>query len=98
MSFRRIRLLLNKRAEFTKATKAQAFLRADGKCENCGVKLRAGGVFYDHVVAASIGGGNDLGNAACLCKTCHSEKTNKLDIPRAAKTERLRQKHVAGIR
>lgn len=95
---RRVRLILNRRAEFTKATKAQAFLRANGKCERCGVKLRAGGVFYDHVIAASNGGGNDLDNAACLCKTCHAEKTEKLDIPRAAKTERMRAKHVAGIR
>ncbi len=104
----RRRLTTTKRAEFSKRTRARAFLRADGRCEHgrgeygdevrCNAKLGPGNVFYDHVVAASNGGGNDLANCACLCKTHHSEKTNKLDTPRAAKTERMRQKHVAGIR
>lgn len=101
---RRTRLILNHRAEFSKDTRARAFLRANGRCEDttdgqrCNQKLLAGNVFYDHIVAASLGGDNDLSNCACLCKTHHAEKTAKLDIPRAAKTERLRQKHVAGIR
>jgi 5-methylcytosine-specific restriction endonuclease McrA len=105
---RRARLIANRRDEFSKRTKAQAFLRADGRCEHgrgeyedgcrCNAKLGPGNVFYDHVIAASNGGGNDLGNCAVLCKTHHSEKTEKLDIPRAAKTERMRRKHVAAIR
>lgn len=102
---RRTRLLLNRRAEFTKRTKLDAFVRCGGRCEHiedgirCAVVFRAGNEpHYDHVVAASNGGGNDLANCAVLCRTHHREKTAKLDIPRAAKTERLRQKHIAGIR
>ncbi len=101
---KRARLIANKRDEFTKDTRAWAFLRADGKCEyeadgeRCNQKLHGGNVFFDHVVAASLGGDNSLGNCAVLCKTHHAEKTAKLDLPRAAKTERLRRKHVAGIR
>lgn len=102
---RRARLITNKRDEFSRDTKARAFLRAGGKCEHvdadgyrCNVKLGPANTFYDHITACSNGGTNDLGNAQVLCKTHHAEKTNKLDIPRAAKSERMRAKHFAGIR
>lgn len=103
---RRTRLILNRRAEFSKATKARAFLRAEGRCEHvsedgirCTVVFRAGNTpHYDHIIAASNGGSSDPSNCMVMCRDHHGEKTAKLDIPRAAKTERLRQKHVAGIR
>lgn len=103
---RRARLLVNKRDEFSKRTKLDAFVRSGGQCEyrgefgwRCEVRFTSSNpAQYDHIIAASNGGRHDLNNCQCLCRAHHREKTGKLDIPRAAKTERLRQKHVAGIR
>ena len=42
---------MRKRQEFSRKIKAEAFARAKGKCENCGVKIRPGnGPEYDHII------------------------------------------------
>jgi 5-methylcytosine-specific restriction endonuclease McrA len=99
-------LLITKRHEFSKRTKLNAFMRCGGQCENmdedgirCTVTFKVGrSAHYDHIIAASNGGRNDLDNCAVLCRACHREKTVRIDVPRAAKIERLFQKNVAGIR
>jgi 5-methylcytosine-specific restriction endonuclease McrA len=101
----RRRLLITKRAEFSKRTRLEAFVRAGGRCEHyengkrCEAVFKAGAVpHYDHIIAASNGGGNSLDNCAVICRAHHREKTVRIDVPRAAKSERLYQKNVAGIR
>ena len=82
------------RQEFSRKTKALAFARAKGKCETCGVKIRAGnGPHYDHRIPDAVDGGNDLSNCVVLCKPCHSVKTTETDVPEIAKTKRIRDKH-----
>ncbi len=89
------------RREFTRATKAAAFLRCEGRCEytdnqgrRCEAKLHAGTFAFDHIVADSIGGEPTLDNCAVLCRTHHDVKTRNIDTPRAAKTKRIRDKHL----
>lgn len=85
------------RAEFSRKTRAQGFERAQGHCEDCGAKLFPGNVEYDHVIPASEGGGNDLGNLQCLCRACHGVKT-KQDVKDIARIRRVRDKNTGAAR
>jgi rubredoxin len=85
------------RAEFSKATKLEAWRRAEGHCEGCGQLFEGRRPEYDHIVAAELGGSNDLDNAQVLCPKCHRAKTSLEDIPCIAKSNRVRDKY-AGIR
>ena len=85
---------MSTRLEFSKKTKLAAFQRSDGNCEGCGAKLLTGRIEYDHQIPAAMGGDNSLGNLTVLCYTCHAIKTRKQDIPRIAKSNRQRAKHI----
>jgi 5-methylcytosine-specific restriction endonuclease McrA len=90
------------RAEFSKATKRDAWLRChrDGipYCEGpCGQPIGGRRPEYDHIVAAELGGSNDLDNVQVLCPKCHRAKTSLEDIPCIAKSNRVRDKH-AGLK
>lgn len=86
------------RREFPKSVKLAAWDRANGHCEECGVKIRAGlGPHYDHVIPDAVGGEPVLENCAVLCRTCHGVKTARADIPAIAKTKRVRDKSL-GVR
>ena len=88
------------RHEFSKKTKWQAWERANGKCEGCGIELTSCRVHYDHVIPDGLGGSNDLDNCAVLCGgpgSCHDLKTRKDDVPNIARAKR-RQLRQAGIR
>jgi 5-methylcytosine-specific restriction protein A len=82
------------RAEFTRKTKAAAFLRCKGLCESCGSKLSEGNTEYHHRIEAAEGGDNSLANCVVLCKTDHSAITRKVSIPRVAKIRRQRDKSI----
>lgn len=64
------------RAEFSKATKAAAFARANGHCEcGCGLKIMVGeAVEYNHRIPAALGGDNGLENCEVLLKKHHAQK------------------------
>jgi len=85
------------RREFSNWTKAQAALRAAGHCEGCTRKLLAGDYHYDHRIPDAMGGSSDIDNCQVLCKSCHSTKTRKKDVPEIAKAKR-RQRAAQGIR
>ena len=89
---------MRKRSEFSRKTKAEAFARANGKCEGCGVKIRPGnGPEYDHRIPDAVGGGNSLSNCVVLCFNCHGAKTQKADVPEIARTKRIRDKHTGAL-
>lgn len=81
------------RSEFSKAVKRQAFQRAGGKCDVCGLKLWVGRFHYDHVIADGLGGEATLDNCQVACHACHDEKTRKHDVPLIAKTKRIQDHH-----
>jgi len=87
------------RAEFSKATKAAAMLRAGGLCECCGLKI-IGTPEYDHILPAALNGGNDLDNCIVLDPKCHRRKTHGKGIEgnsQIARSARLAEKRL-GLR
>jgi len=84
------------RAEFSKSVRRDAFLRANGDCELCGIKLRVFEGEYHHKIEAFLGGEATLENCLCLCKKCHDAIT-KARHPAIDKTRRLADK-ARGIR
>lgn len=93
------------RRDFTRAIKAEAFQRAEGRCEHvysadgarCNKKLFPGDIHYDHVIPHGLGGTSTIENCACLCKAHHGEKTARLDVPRIAKADRQHDKHIGAV-
>lgn len=79
------------RREFSKAVKRDAFLRANGRCENasCNALLTLGKYHYDHDIPDGLGGEPILENCVVLCIACHKDKTSTRDVPAIAKTKRI---------
>ena len=85
-----------KRAEFTKQTKLDAWLRAGGRCEcGCGLKIH-GTPEYDHIIPAAVGGDATLENCRVLDPKCHRRKTSG-DAPQIARSKRIEEKRL-GLR
>ena len=82
-------------AEFSKRTKLDAFERAKGKCETCGVKIHSGAE-YDHIIEETLTHDNSLANCRVNCAKCHAVKT-KRNRPEIDKTRRIFEKR-AGLR
>jgi 5-methylcytosine-specific restriction enzyme A len=84
------------RREFPKQVKRDAFLRANGRCENktCRAFLTTGKFHYDHDIADALGGEPTLDNCVVLCFACHGEKTRKRDVPTIAKTKRIQDRQM----
>lgn len=83
------------RTEFPPKVKTEAFARAGGCCEACGVTIRPGnGPEYDHIVPDALGGDATLSNCRVLCRNCHGAKTAKQDVPAIARVKRLHRKQI----
>ncbi|MDE2020696.1 MAG: HNH endonuclease [Patescibacteria group bacterium] len=76
------------RTEFSAKVKANAALRANGSCEECGRRLRTGDFHYDHDIPDALGGEAIISNCRVLCRSCHGNKTATADVPRIAKAKR----------
>lgn len=87
------------RREFHPKVMIAAWERARGCCEQCktGRKLLPGDIFYDHIIADALGGEPSVDNCQVLCRAHHDAKTFRHDVPRIAKTKRLRRR-AAGIK
>jgi len=83
---------MHKRREFPRKVMAEAFLRANGHCEQCGLRLWPGRIAYDHRIADAMGGEPTLENCHVLCIECHRIKTRS-DFGVIAKTKRVRANH-----
>lgn len=81
------------REEFSRRTRAEAFLRCGGKCERCPTKLREGNHRYNHRIPCEMGGKATIENCEVLCIECDAEQTYKKDIPAIAKVKRVAAKH-----
>jgi 5-methylcytosine-specific restriction protein A len=82
------------RREFSNYVKAQAAIRANGKCEGCTARLLTGGYHYDHLTPDALGGDPTIDNCQVLCKACHGLKTTKADVPNIARAKRRERKHL----
>jgi 5-methylcytosine-specific restriction endonuclease McrA len=78
---------------FKRKDRAKIALRANGRCEKCGAKLKVGEGDADHILPVELGGESVIENGQWLCTPCHKSKTAD-DIRRMRKAERQRDRHI----
>lgn len=72
----------------------RVFERCEGKCGQCGRKIRTGeGWTLEHLIALVNGGENRERNLGVTCDWCLPVK-NAADVAQKAKSARIRQKHL----
>lgn len=78
-----------KRRKMTQARAAAIFLREQGRCYLCGLKLRIKVDKYqiEHPTALSLGGSDDDADLRVVCTECHKPKT-KADAQAKAERDR----------
>lgn len=81
------------RFEFTRKQRLEIWTQANGCCQSCKMKLKAGEGEYDHRIAQGYGGENTVENGQLLCRKCHGGKTAK-DKGITEKVKRIRDKHL----
>ena len=81
------------RQEFSKHVRIAAWERSGGNCECCGQKI-IGVPEYHHLVPAAVGGSNTLDNCQVLAKRCHRVRTENIDVPEIAKSQRIFEKRI----
>jgi 5-methylcytosine-specific restriction enzyme A len=74
----------------SRARAAKIFLRENGRCYLCSIKLRIGVDKYqiEHPDPLSLGGSDDDAHLRVVCDPCHKAKT-KQDAASKAKRDRL---------
>lgn len=50
------------------------------ECVRCGKKLRKGDMDIDHIVPQSYGGGHELNNLQCMCRSCNRSKQDDIGM------------------
>jgi 5-methylcytosine-specific restriction protein A len=83
---------------FTAKQRVEIALRANGRCEACGAKLKPGEGQADHVIPVAMGGESVVSNGQWMCSPCHLEKTTKADVPGVAKAKRRQARDIGAIR
>ena len=84
-----------RRPTFSTSFRLDLFLMRKGLCAACTQKIDAGKAWdIDHILPLAIGGTNAPENLQILCRPCHRSKTTHCDIPRIAKTKRLKARHL----
>lgn len=58
---------MSARREFSRKVRAQAHLRANGRCEACSARLKLGEGEYDHILPDELGGEPTLENCKLIC-------------------------------
>ena len=83
-------VVIDKRRTMTRARKERIHAMRGGLCWGCGlpVDIHGPGVVYDHRNPLTIKGSDADSEIWPLHKACDSEKTNRRDKPRIAKTKR----------
>ena len=84
-----------RRSTFSTSFRLNLFLKRKGKCAACSQKIEAGKAWdIDHILPLALGGTNEPDNLQILCRSCHKTKTARFDVPRIAKTKRLKARHL----
>ena len=80
---------------FSTSFRLNLFLKRKGTCAACSQKIEAGKAWdIDHILPLALGGTNAPENLQILCRPCHRTKTSQSDVPRIAKTKRLKARHL----
>ena len=84
-----------RRPTFSTSFRLSLFLKRKGTCSGCSQKIEAGKAWdIDHILPFALGGTNEPNNLQILCNPCHRSKTTHSDVPRIAKTKRLKARHL----
>lgn len=76
------------RKAMTAKRRAQVFLKCEGRCFRCNVKI-TGPWEADHNVSLWLGGADDISNLVALCEDCHRRGKTPEDATARAKVKRL---------
>ena len=84
-----------RRPTFSTSFRLSLFLKRKGICTACAQKIEAGKAWdIDHILPLALRGTNEPDNLQILCRSCHKTKTARFDVPRIAKTKRLKARHL----
>ena len=74
--------------------RVRIFMKAEGRCAECGRPLAFGKWAMDHIIALANGGEHREKNLQPLCVSpCHADKT-KTDVAEKSKIAAVRAKHI----
>ena len=89
---------MTKRRAFSARERLDYFLRANGNCAQCALKITPGKRWdIDHVIPLALGGSNEASNLQILCQPCHTQKT-RTDLSANAKARRIQIRHLGASR
>ena len=84
-----------KRVRITAKVRADIFLRHDGVCHLCSMKVIPGQEWdVSHEIPLETGGRDDDSNWLVDHRRCHRVHTAAVDIPLIAKVKRIHQRHI----
>lgn len=84
-----------KRVRITAKVRADIFLRHDGVCHLCSMKVIPGQEWdVSHEIPLETGGRDDDSNWLVAHRRCHRVHTSTVDIPLIAKVKRIHQRHI----
>jgi 5-methylcytosine-specific restriction protein A len=84
-----------KRVRITAKMRVDIFLRHDGICHICKMKVIPGEEWdVSHEIALEAGGRDDDSNWLVAHRKCHRVHTATIDIPLIAKVKRIRARHL----
>jgi len=84
-----------KRVRITAKMRADIFLRHDGVCHLCSMKVIPGQEWdVSHEIPLEAGGRDDDSNWLVAHRRCHRVHTATVDIPLIAKVKRIHQRHL----
>lgn len=84
-----------KRVRITAKMRADIFLRHNGICHLCSMKVIPGQEWdVSHDIPLEAGGADDASNWLVAHRKCHRVHTSTVDIPLIAKVKRIHQRHI----
>ena len=87
------------RRRITTKERVAIFEREKGICHFCNMKVQTGQDWdVSHEIPLEMGGDDHGANLRVAHRSCHRTYTHKVDIPRIAKTKRMKAKNLGAVK